>query len=504
MELPLSKIINVTLLSTPAGLSNFNVNSLALFSNDTPAASFGTDGYKIYTSPDDVATDFGSASETYLQAVAIFSQAPNLLTGNGYLVVVPLLTLADPTSGSMLTLGPASLAALQAVEDGAFTISIDGSSRVVSGVDLSAAADMAGVATILSAATSGETCTYDATANGNLGGLLFTSSTTGATSKVSKLSAPTGLVAGTYTDISGASYLNGAGNVKIVNGQDALSSEDLVNAIIRAKALVYFFGVLTTTAPTVADVLNLAGYMQTQDKLFFLGRNTSGELETIFKLIQEGTLTHTRCLYYTISAQDARIAAAAYASRLFGINFSGSNTMSTMHLKTLSGILPDPDAATDNIDYKATAYGFDTYVSIAGDSGVMSYGANEYADQIYGQLWFKLALQVAGYNYLKNTNTKIPQTEPGMDGLKGAYGTVCRQAISNGYAASGLTWTNPTTFGNPDDLRRNITDAGYYIYSLPISQQAVADRTARKAPLIQIALKEAGAIHHSDVIVQVN
>ena len=170
----------------------------------------------------------------------------------------------------------------------------------------------------------------------------------------------------------------------------------------------------------------------------------------------------------------------------------------------LAGILPDPDAASDNVLLKAETYGFDVYVSIAGNSACLSFGANEYSDQIYGQLWLKLALQVGGYNYLATTTTKIPQTEPGMSGLKGAYAAVCRQGISNGYLASGLTWTSPTTFGNPDDLRRNITDTGYYIYSLPVAQQSPALRAARKAPIVQIAVKEAGAIHHSDVIVQVN
>ena len=250
--------------------------------------------------------------------------------------------------------------------------------------------------------------------------------------------------------------------------------------------------------------MNIAKYVQTLDKLFFLGRNTAGELITIFKLVQSGGLTHTRCLYYTVAADDAREFAAAYASRLFGINFDGSNTMSTMHLKTLSGIDVDSAAGTEAVNIAATTYGFDIYISVAGDPGVLSYGANSYADEIYGELWFKLALQVAGYNYLKTTSTKIPQTEPRMSGLKGAYAIVCRKGLTNGFLANGLTWTSATTFGNPDDLRRNITDTGYYIYSQAISQQSVADRALRKAPIIQIGVKEAGAIQSSDVIVSVN
>ena len=499
MEAPLSRIINVSLLGMPQGLANFNVNSLALFTDEAAGAGFGGDGYKIYTSPDEVASDFGSDSETAAQAIAIFSQSPNIITGNGYLVVIPLLTIAENTSGSMLTLKPGTLAHFQTIEDGAFNIAVDGVTQNITGLDFSDAEDFDDVATIVSAAVTGDTCTYDEAGNGGEGGFLFTSSSTGAASTVSKLTSPA-----SGTDLSGSYYPTGTANVRILTGHAASDTEGPVAALVRAKDLVYFFGILFTPELETTRLFNLAGYVQALDKMFFLGRSTEGEIETIFEVIQSGSLTHTRGLYYTLGTSEARVAAAAYASRLLGINFDGSNTMSTMHLKTLSGIVADPDAASDTVDNQAKQYGFDIYVSIAGDPGVLSYGANGYSDEIYGQLWLKLALQVAGYNFLKLTSTKVPQTETGMDGLKGAYASVCRQALNNGLIGAGLTWTSATTFGNPEDLRRNIKDAGYYLYSLPVSQQSVADRAARKAPLVQIAAKFAGAIHHSDVVVQVN
>ena len=39
--------------------------------------------------------------------------------------------------------------------------------------------------------------------------------------------------------------------------------------------------------------------------------------------------------------------------------------------------------------------------------------------------------KLAGFNYLAQSSTKIPQTEAGMDGLKGAYRAVCQQAVAN-------------------------------------------------------------------------
>ena len=100
-------------------------------------------------------------------------------------------------------------------------------------------------------------------------------------------------------------------------------------------------------------------------------------------------------------------------------------------------------------------------------------------------------------------STKLAQTEEGVDVLKGAYRTVCEQARSNQYCASG-TWTSSTTFGNLEDFLRNILEVGYYIFSSSVANQLPADRAARIAPLIQIALKEAGAIHSADVIININ
>lgn len=504
VDAPLSKIINVTLLSTPVGIPEFNVNTIGLFTNETPGESFGSTGYKIYYSPDGVAEDFGTESETYDEAVAIFAQAPNVLSGSGYLVVIPLEEHAEATAGVMTTLVPGDISAFAEVSDGAFGITIDGSAEDIAGLDFTApVTTYDGIATViqtaLNVAVPGTTCVYSATANNNTGGFVITSPTTGVNSKISALTSPTGEV----TDVSGATYINGSGNVKIVNGKAATDNEDLVEAIERTKNMVFYFGVISPVAIALADAKNLATFIQTQDKMLFLGRYDSGEITTLFEWVKEASLSHTRCLYYSLGAADARSAAAAYASRLLSVQFSGSNTCATMNLKALAGI--SPDDYNSNIDYQAGLYGFDTYVSIAGDPCILSNGANGgYSDQIYNQLWIKLALQVAGYNYLKTTNEKIPQTEPGMDGLKGAYATVCRTAVNNGYAAPGLLWTSPTTFGNPEDLRRNIKEVGYYIYSLPIALQSPTDRTARKSPLIQIAIKEAGAIHSSDVIVQVN
>lgn len=193
---------------------------------------------------------------------------------------------------------------------------------------------------------------------------------------------------------------------------------------------------------------------------------------------------------------------AAYASLGMSTNFNGSNTTQTMNMKDLTGVQPDPSMTTTIFNLCKEA-GADIYASVQGVPKVFSFGANDFFDNQYNLAWLVGALQVAGFNALATSATKLPQTENGMSILKGAYRKVCQQAVSNQFLAPGQ-WDSPVTFGNQADLLLNVAQRGYYIYSAPVSQQLPAVRADREAPLIQIAIKYAGAIHKSSVIVYVN
>jgi hypothetical protein len=285
-----------------------------------------------------------------------------------------------------------------------------------------------------------------------------------------------------------------------------LSMETMAAAITRTSTLVQYFGCMSAAIESQADMLAAAAVIQANPILigFFVQRTTGsiapgGSLD----LLRSGSFYQSRGLFYG-AADDttALVMQASYAGRALSVNFSGSNTTITMHLKTLAGVQPDPTITQTYLTEAITA-GADTYVSLQGAPSVFCVGANKFFDQVYNLGWAIGALQVAGFNYLAQASTKVPQTENGMSGLKGAYRTVCEQGVSNQYLAPG-TWTSPVTFGNQKDMLSNISQNGYYIYSAPIASQLAVDRAARKAPLVQIALKEAGAIQSSSVIVNVN
>lgn len=87
--LPLSNFVTVSLSAAPVGLNTPNVNTAALISQDAPSGWAGGQTYALYTSPQQVGTDFGLNSNAYAIAQAFFAQTPNPVDTNGYLVIVP-------------------------------------------------------------------------------------------------------------------------------------------------------------------------------------------------------------------------------------------------------------------------------------------------------------------------------------------------------------------------------------------------------------------------------
>jgi len=373
-DLSITNVVNISVATPPVGLADYKINNLAIFTKETQVDSSDVFTYRAYASPLDVATDWGTASEVYAMAVAIFSQTPNILTGDGQLIVFP--------QGS---------------------------------------------------------------------------------------------------------------------------SETLTNAIVRCSALAFFGGALWCGyAPLDAEVIAAAQTCQSLKRMLFVSSYLSASLSGagLFKTISDERLTQARMFLYTLGASQARVAIAAYASRLMSTNFEGSNTCQTMQMKDLVGVDVDT-GINQTIANSCSTVGVDIYASIAGLPKCFSYGGNDFSDNIYNLNWLAFALEVAGFNAIATTSTKIPQTEPGMAILKGAYINVLQQGVRNGFIAPGK-WNSPVRFGNPGDLDSNTLEQGWYIYSTPITLQSQTAREDREAPLVQIAVKYAGAIHSSSVIVQIN
>jgi len=489
--LALSNIINVTVTPTPSGISERNVNSLALFT--TSQFSSGNDVFREYLTASSVSNDFGSSSTPAKMAGAIFAQTPNILTGTGRLLVIPLLQSAtSATSGKFETPDISSnISNFTSVADGEFEITIDGGTPFdVTSLDFSNVEDVADIAKIINRAVTDVTVTEDS------GKVVFTSDKVGASTSVS-IAAVSG---GSGTDITAATLLDTSSGTS-TSGADS-SGETILEAITRVQDEVAFTGVLTDLNLEDSAIETAANGIQSQDRLFFHHVSSTTDIDGIGTTVANASNRQTRLLLYTDNQEEANLFKSAYAGRALSVNFNGTDTSQTMQLKQLATITPD--SGITQTDYTQTEdAGLDTYVSFRGRASVNSTGGNDYFDNIYNDLALKFALETAGFNALAQTNTKVPQTEEGLSLLKAAYTEVMERFVRVGAFAPG-SWTSTETFGDPAIFKQNISQYGFYVYSIPIAQQSAADRAARKAPLVQIAAKRAGAIHTSDVIVVVN
>ena len=448
--LEITNVVNVSVVEAPLGLSDYKVNNIALFTKDTPVSvDFGD--YGVFVSAAAVGDEFGVDSDTYKIAVAGFSQQPNILAGGGSLAIIPFkkevatFSIADGSTG-------------YAVND---------------------------VLTIVQSGAEGATLKVD-TIDGD-------GTITGAT----LLTAGAG-----YSAAVGLATTGGSGTgatITIATVQD----ESLAEAIARMQDAVYFCGILSTDYGSNSTWEDLADSVQAYgDKMLFLPSATYTDVAGAFTAIKDANNSRTRCLFHSASALASKQFAAAYAFRGMSTNFDGSNTTLTMNLKPLVTITAD-DYITQTRYTQLAAAGVDSYVNTAGLGMATSFGANRYFDEVFNLIWFVGQLKVNGFNALRQVGGKVPQTEAGMQVLISAYRRACEQGIRNAYIAAG-SWTSPETFGDQEAFLENIKQRGYYIYSIPVNQQDPTDREAREAPLLQNAVKQAGAIHSSNVLVYIN
>jgi hypothetical protein len=544
-NISLSNVLNISIAAVQPGLGLPNTGNLAIFSREAYASSFGTAGFKIYFSPAQAALDWGTGSNTYQMVLAAFTIQPNVLAIGGYVVVIPYLSAAQnqqvtvafpglPASGDWYISYNGALSAALVFNETAVNLqtalqSVSGLSSatatgsVAAGFAINAGSTGVGhpfvvllqfVFTVSSAnATQGATYTDSA-------GNIYTVQTTiaGQTTLTTSGLPVAPPVPGTLTKASGTgdatitwsavTTLADSNAVPVLPtvtvNVPGSTAETFDQAIIRAQPLVAFFGVMSAEIDTTIVNQAAAAYIQSQRMIGACtdtassALNAGGNLQNITAL----QLTQMRPLYYDGTTTQALVYMATYMSLLLSVDYTGSNTTLNMNLKTLAGVAPDPNI-TQALVTAAGLAGADVYVNLSGVPKVISSGANDFADNQTNLQAFALGVLVAYFNTLATTNTKIPQTEAGLDTIKGSIKAVCQQYVTNGFLAPGV-WTNPTVFGPSGALLNGIAQFGFYIFSSPIATQSPAQRNARIAPPIQIAIKYAGGINKGSAVIFLN
>lgn len=196
----------------------------------------------------------------------------------------------------------------------------------------------------------------------------------------------------------------------------------------------------------------------------------------------------------------SKYAALSAFGRAFTVNFTGNNTTITLKFKTEPGVTYE--TLTSSQAAAVDAKNANVYVYYANDTAILQQGVmsnGDFFDERHGLDWLQNYVQTNLFNLLYTSTSKIPQTEAGITRLLTNVEMSLDQAVSNGLVAPGV-WNG----GDIGQITSGDTlTKGYYVYAQPLTTQAQSDREKRRAPLIQAAIKLAGAVHYADVQINV-
>lgn len=496
-QLPVSRLINVGVVLTPAGAIAQSLSQLLLLS--TLSVIDPVERYRVYASLTAVGIDFGSTTDEYKAAQSWFSQTPrppSIMIGRWCKA-----TAYGGIRGRLIVPGSSSslIASWNAITTGSFAYQVDGGSLVnVTGLNFSAAADLNGVAAIINTAiTAVATCVY----NASYQRFEINSKTLGASSSISVLSA-----AGSGTDIparlqcTSADLLTGA---YLYTGQ-AAETPGAVYTLFDGNYGQKWYALVATTA-TDANAIVFGTAVEGSTNKHIYGHTSSDAtmlLTTDVSSVgyQAFALSLTRTLLQYSSTTPYAVCSAL--SKLLSVDYGGQNTTITLMYQGE----PITIAENLNVNQANALESKNVNVFVAYDNGTAIFeqgtmsARGVFADQITDIDAFAVTVQTRLFNVLYTNGRKIPQTDQGTHILVTTIEDVGTQFVGNGTLAAGQ-W-NSGGFGTlqqGDNLPK-----GFYVFAPPVATQDPAIRAQRISVPIQCACKLAGAIHDVNLSIVVN
>lgn len=501
MALSISQIVNVQLNTVPKSAARKSFGIVALFTPEAGQAF--TDAktrYMYVESQQDVEQLFGTNSETAKAAQPFFAQrqrAKQLIIARWQKERANIPASANALRGATLS---DDLDTFKAVVNGRFAITVGTEIKKVEGLNFSRLADFNAIAAQiqqkLTALSVQATVTYDDTGNR----FIIEASASGENKATQIFYAINEAGEGEY--IGGLLKLED-GQAGRVIGKDAvaLKAEKVEEALFHvAEVENSWYGFTFAAQLTDAQVEAAAKYAQTNIKLFGANVIRTEQLEwspdNVYKKLYDADCDHTLAMF---DKNDLYPASSALA-RLLSTNFAANNSTLTLKFKQQPIITADDITATEFSKAKRLGINVYTYfddVAMIAEGTVMG---GKFADEIVILDWFTDAVQKEVFARLYKSPTKIPLTDKGQAILISAVEKVCLEGINNGAFAPGI-W-NGDGFGSLNT--GDYLEKGYYIWAAPMDTLSDSDREQRRATPIQTAVKLAGAIHYSDVIVNYN
>ncbi|QNB08339.1 DUF3383 domain-containing protein [Herbaspirillum frisingense] len=485
--LPVSRLINVTINMSPAAAQGANLNTALLLG--ATAVIDTAERKRTYGGIDEVGADFSTTDPEYKAALLYFQQTPQpseLSIGRWAKTAT-----AGLLRGAALSTAQQALATWKAVTAGSFRVTIDATVKTLSALDFSGVSNLNGVATIITTALAGAVCVWNGTQ------FVITSPTTGANSKVSYASAT-----GSGTDISAMLGMTSGVAPAPVDGIVAEAPDACVSLFLDRFSNQFLGLAFADSSLTDDQLIAVCDLIEADQKhLHAVSTSTAAVLDPTSTTDIASRMLAKSYKYSFGQFSSMPFAGASLLGRLLTTDFDANNTTITLMYKQEPGIVAETLTTTQANTLQAKR--INVFVEYNNDTAVVQYGITPsgiYIDSIYNSIWFQNRVQTDAYNVLYQSPTKIPQTDAGNALIAAAIEGACDAAITNGYGAPGV-W-NSAGFGA---LKQGDTlTKGYYVYVPPIASQSQSNREARKSVPFQVALKEAGAIHTADILINVN
>jgi hypothetical protein len=309
---------------------------------------------------------------------------------------------------------------------------------------------------------------------------------------------------GAGTDISGLLGLQSSQGGYTVQGIASETLLSCVNTFLALTNVWYGLTIASTVTPASSDYTAVASAIEASSPSHVFGvttqdTNSYNPLSTtdLAAQLQALGLNRTFCQYSSSSPY----AAASALGRAFTVNFNGAGTVITLKFKVEPSVAPE--TLTETQAAALGAKNCNVYVNYNNSTAILQQGtmaSGLFFDVIHGTDWLQNQIQTDVYNALYSSATKIPLTDAGVNQLAAIVAQDCQLAVTNGFIAPG-TWTGPTIGALTSG---QMLSTGFYVFQPPVSSLTVSQRQARQAPVIQAAIKLAGAVHSSSIIISVN
>lgn len=491
LGLSVNDVVNVSVSLAPVAAQQRNFGSLLIL-GDSGVIDVNT-RLRLYTSLSAVAGDFGNSPEFQAASIA-FGQNPQL--SQLYIGAWARTATSGQLIGAPLSVTQQLITNFNVISSASFTISVNGSPTNFSGINLTSATNLNGVASLITTGLAGNgTVTWVPSTTS----FTFSSNTTGTSSTVGFAT-----TFGSGTDISSIMGWRSTQGGFTVAGIAAESP--LACVTILANLTNNWYGVMfaASVMPADSDYTAVAGLIQglTVSRIFGV---TTQEAAALNPNLTSDVASQLQALGYsrtfTQYSSSSPYACAGIFGDAFTVDFNGTNTLYTLKFKQEIGVvaetLTESQAAALNTKNCNVYVNYNNQTAIL-QQGVMANGT--FFDVIHGTDWLQNDIQTIVFNLLFTAGTKIPQTDAGVNQIVSAITQGLNQAVVNDLIAPGV-WTGPPVGAI---VTGQTLSTGYYIFAPSVASQTQADRAARKAPVLTVCIKLSGAIHFVSVIINVN